>query len=76
MAKITYQDKAFLNENSQVADINKVTDTDLNQIKDVINENDTNVGELNDLNTTDKSSVVEAINEILTNFNNLFKQYR
>lgn len=73
MGKITYQDKVFLNQNSQVADINKVTDTDLNQIKDVVNENDANVGDLNDLNTIAKSSVVKAINELLTNFNNLFK---
>ena len=73
MGKITYQDKVFLNQNSQVADINKVTDTDLNQIKNVVNENDANVGELSDLNTVDKTSTVNSINELLTNFNNLFK---
>lgn len=73
MGKITYQDKVFLNQNSQVADINKVTDTDLNQIKNVVNGNDANVGDLSDLNTVDKTSTVNAINELLTNFNNLFK---
>lgn len=40
MAKITYQDKAFLNENSQISIVNKVQDTDLNEIKNVVNEND------------------------------------
>lgn len=40
MAKITYQDKAFLNENSQISSVNKVQDTDLNEIKNVVNEND------------------------------------
>lgn len=64
MAQITYADKVFLNQNSQVADINKVNDSDLNQIKSVVNQNDTNVGDLTNLNTTDKSSVVNAINEV------------
>ena len=80
MAKITYQDKVFLNQNSQVADINKVTDTDLNQIKNVVNGNDANVGDLSDLNTVDKTSTVNAINEVVgrieeeeTNLKTLFK---
>ena len=64
MAQITYEDKVFLNQNSQVADINKVNDGDLNQIKSVVNQNDTNVGDLSSLNTTDKSSLVNAINEV------------
>lgn len=48
--------------------INKVIDEDINEIKQVVNENDDKIGELNDLNTTNKSSVINAINEI---FNNL-----
>lgn len=40
MAKITYQDKVFLNENSQISSVNKVQDTDLNEIKNAVNEND------------------------------------
>ena len=38
MAKITYEDKEFLNKNENIADKNKVNDTDLNQIKEVVNE--------------------------------------
>lgn len=65
MAKITYADKTALNTNSQIADVNKVNDRDLNEIKSVVNDNDTNVGDLSTLNTTDKSSIVNAINELL-----------
>lgn len=64
MAKITYEDKEFLNKNESIADKNKVNDTDLNQIKEVVNGNDDNIGDLSDLNTNDKSSVVNAINEV------------
>lgn len=39
MAQITYQDKVFLNKNEDIADQNKVNDTDLNEIKNVVNEN-------------------------------------
>lgn len=39
MALITYEDKIALNENSQIADNNKVTASDMNEIKDVVNEN-------------------------------------
>ena len=48
--------------------INKVIDEDINEIKQVVNENDDKVGELNDLNTTEKSSIVNAINEIGTDY--------
>lgn len=37
MSLITYADKVALNENSQIADINKVTASDMNQIKNAIN---------------------------------------
>ena len=37
MSLITYEDKVALNENPQVADINKVTADDMNQIKNAIN---------------------------------------
>ena len=65
MAKITYENKEFLNKNENIADKNKVNDTDLNEIKEVINENDDNVGDLTNLNTTDKLSIVNAINCLL-----------
>lgn len=64
MAKITYEDKEFLNKNENIADKNKVNDTDLNEIKNIINENDNNIGNLSDLNTTNKDSLVGAINEV------------
>lgn len=39
MALITYDDKVSLNENPQVADVNKVTASDMNEIKESVNEN-------------------------------------
>lgn len=33
MAKITFEDKVALNVNSDIADINKVNDSDMNEIK-------------------------------------------
>lgn len=39
MALITYEDKEFLNKNEEIADNRKVNDTDLNEIKQVVNEN-------------------------------------
>ena len=40
MSKITYTDKVTLNENPNVADVNKVRADDLNEIKNVVNAND------------------------------------
>jgi len=39
MAQITYTNKVALNENPEIADINKVSDDDMNEIKSVVNEN-------------------------------------
>ena len=39
MAKILYTDKAAMNENSQIPDINKVKADDMNEIKSVVNTN-------------------------------------
>lgn len=38
---ITYDDKQYLNQNSDIADVNKCNDTDLNEIKSVVNNNAT-----------------------------------
>ena len=65
MAKITYENKEFLNKNENIADKNKVNDTDLNEIKNVVNENDDSIGNLSNLNTINKDSLVGAINELL-----------
>ena len=42
MSKITYEDKVALNINQDVADVNKCNATDLNEIKQVVNQNDIN----------------------------------
>ena len=62
MSKITYADKETLYINNDVPANKKVQSSDMNEIKQVVNENDVKVGELNDLNTTDKSSMVSSIN--------------
>lgn len=43
MSKITYTDKVTLNENPNVADVNKVKADDLNEIKNVVNANADNL---------------------------------
>lgn len=65
MAKITWADKTAINPQPSIARENKCTNTDLNEIKSVVNTNDDNVGDLSNLNTTDKTSIVGAINEII-----------
>ena len=40
MAKITFEDKVALLENADIPEINKVTDGNINEIKQVVNEND------------------------------------
>ena len=67
MSKITYADKETLYINADVPANKKTQSSDMNEIKQVVNENDNKVGELNDLNTTDKTNIVNAINEITTN---------
>lgn len=64
MAKIQFEDKVALNENSNIPDVNKCKATDMNEIKSVVNGNDDLVGDLSTLNTTNKSSIVGAINEL------------
>ena len=67
MAKLTYANKVALNENPEIADINKVKDTDMNEIKSVVNGLDDNIGTLSNLTTTAKTSAVAAINELNSN---------
>lgn len=57
MAKITYGDKTFINENVGVADINKVKDTDMNEIKSVVNDN---YDELDTMKTNEEYSTNET----------------
>lgn len=69
MAKITYSNKSYLNQNPSVPSANKVEDVDMNEIKSVVNGNDTLMGDLTNLKTTDKSSIVNALNETIDNLN-------
>lgn len=63
MAQITYADKSNINTSTTPIQ-NKVADSDMNEIKSVVNANDTSMGDLTNLNTIDKTSLVNAINEI------------
>lgn len=62
---ITYEDKVALNENADIADVNKVTAGDMNEIKQVVNEQSTNIGDLSNLTTPNKDNLVGAINSIV-----------
>ena len=64
MAKITYANKVALNPQPSISEENKVTDTDMNEIKTSVNTLYDNQGDLSSLATTDKSSMVNAINEL------------
>lgn len=68
LTEITYTDKETLNEQPSIADVNKVTDDDMNEIKLVVNTNAGKVGDITTLTTTNKSSVVNAINELHGNY--------
>ena len=65
---ITYDDKVALNENASVADINKVTDDDMNEIKNVVNNNasETSTNTTNiTINTNDITSLKKLVPTIL-----------
>lgn len=38
---ITYDNKSYINQNPDISNINKITDTDMNEIKSVVNNNAT-----------------------------------
>lgn len=63
---ITYTDKETLNEQPSIADENKVSDDDMNEIKSVVNLNAFKLGDLENLDTTAKTSIVAALNELAT----------
>lgn len=67
---ITYANKSAIYTNSSIPDANKVNDSDMNEIKTVVNDNANLMGDLSTLNTTNKSTIVGSINEINTNLNN------
>ena len=70
MSKIGFADKVALNENASIPDINKCKASDMNEIKQVVNENDDNVGNLTNLVTPNKNNIVGAINSIVESGSN------
>lgn len=61
MSKITYANKVAINENTEIPDINKVTDSDMNEIKAVVNNND---DELITINTKLTNATTYSTDEI------------
>lgn len=59
---VQFEDKENLNTNPQLPEINKVIDSNMNELKGVANTNANNIGDLKNLNTIGKESLVEAIN--------------
>ena len=70
MGKIGFADKVALNENASIPDINKCKASDMNEIKQVVNENDDKVGDLTNLATPNKNNIVGAINSVVENGTN------
>lgn len=60
---ISYTNKSDINTTTTPVQ-NKISSSDMNEIKSVVNANATLMGDLTNLNTTDKTSIVNAINEI------------
>lgn len=74
MNEITYQNKVALNENPEIADINKVTDDDMNEIKSVVNGNSRTSSNNFGLGTnTWTSSATYSIGDIVVYNDNTYK---
>lgn len=63
MAQITYENKVKINDNPSILNINKVTDADMNEIKQVVNSNDNEQQGTKELveNVTTISSVEKVV---------------
>lgn len=59
--KLTYANKVAINENPEIPDINKITDSDMNEIKNVVNNND---DELTTINTNLTNATTYSTDEI------------
>lgn len=70
MAKITYENKVALNEQTEINEINKVTAGNMNEIKASINGILQNLGLLND---TYSSTSTYALNDRVVYQNTLYK---
>ena len=66
---ITYTDKVALNENPNVAEINKVTDDNMNEIKSVVNNNATETS-TNTTNITTNTTKITNLQTYSTNETN------
>lgn len=81
MAQITYTDKVALNENPNVADINKVNASDMNEIKNVVNTLIVGTQTTSDTNTysttyiNDNFRNVTDISSLVTKTNNMGTLY-
>lgn len=62
MALITYNNKIYLNENPNIANENKVTDADMNEIKTVVNTNATALDNLSPQCITLETNATGTIN--------------
>ena len=58
MAQISYTNKEALNENPEIANINKITDDDMNEIKQVVNDNYNNTIQITDTEPTDSDNKI------------------
>lgn len=66
ITRITYLNKADLNQNTSVANINKVMASDMNEIKTVVNNNATNIGDMDNLvGGTDLVSAIASLDTAL-----------
>lgn len=69
MAKITYDDKVALNEEPSIAEINKVTDDNMNEIKSSVNDLydtvSTNTSNISSLTTTTNNLVARTRDTII-----------
>lgn len=64
---VQFQDKVNINANPDLPEINKVIDSNMNEMKYVANTNANNIGDLEKLSTIDKGSLVNAINNLAYN---------
>jgi len=69
ITRITYSNKVDLNENTSIANINKVMASDMNEIKSVVNNNATNIGDMESL--VGGTDLVSAVNENKETIDNL-----
>ena len=62
---LTYANKVTLNQNSDVADINKGRAADWNEVKTVVNANANLMGDLSNLTTKTTTDLVSAMNGLV-----------